>query len=236
MTTTYAGYVGVDVLRSATGPLTSAAAEPSFLMSAQVMEILFDLAYVEAKRARDEFNRDDVRAGLRALRRVRQTQSVLLASWELLRSMNAIDYAEFRDAFGAASGFQSSAYRRFEFILGEKNAALLDLHRDRPGVYEELARVHDEPSLANAVTDLLHRKGIPAWRAVYADRDRHPDTYEIGEALADISDQFARWRSAHLLIVERVLGTKPGSAGTTGLTWLRKAAEHRFFPELLDVA
>ncbi|MFD2416332.1 tryptophan 2,3-dioxygenase [Amycolatopsis pigmentata] len=232
MDTSFAEYVGVQTLRAATSPLTSAAAEPSFLMSAQVMEILFDLAFIEARAARDAFDNDDTHTGLRALTRVRQTQSVLLTCWQLLRGMTPGDYAEFRDAFGSASGFQSAAYRRFEFMLGKKDAHLLDRHRDQPEVYAELVGVHRDHSLPDAVTGLLRRRMAWSWRQVYRNPAHHPDLFDIGQALADIADNFTRWRSEHLVVVERVLGTQPGTAGTSGLSWLRKAAEHRFFPEL----
>lgn len=232
METSFAGYVGAQALRAATSPLTSAAAEPSFLRSVQVMEILFDLAFLEARAARDAFGDDDTHTGLRALNRVRQTQSVLLACWQLLRGMTPGDYAEFRNAFGSAPGFQSPACRRFEFILGKKDAHLLDQHRDQPEVYAELADVHRDHSLADAVTALLRRRMAWSWQQVYRNSAHHPDLFDIGQALADIADNFTRWRSEHLVVVERVLGTQPGIAGTSGLSRLRKAAEHRLFPEL----
>jgi tryptophan 2,3-dioxygenase len=232
MDTSFAEYIGVQALRTAASPRTSAAAEPSFLMSAQVMEILFDLAGIEAQAARDAFDNDDTHTGLRALTRVRQTQSVLNASWRLLRGMTPADYAEFRDVFDSTSGFHSAAYLRFEFVLGKKDATLLDLHRARPEAYAELVEVHREHSLADAVRMLLRRRMAWSWQQVYRYPAHHPDLFDIGQALADIADNFTRWRSEHLVIVERVLGTQPGIAGTGELSRLRKAAEHRFFPEL----
>lgn len=236
MNTSFAEYVGVQTLRAATSPLTSAAGEPSFLMSAQVMEILFDLACIEAQAARDAFDNDDTHTGLRALTRVRQTQSVLHANWQLLGGMTPNDYSEFRDAFGSAPGCQSAACLRFEFVLGKKDATLLDLHRDQPDVYAELVEVHREHSLADAVTALLRRRMAWSWRQVYRNPAHHPDLFDIGQALADIADNFTRWCTEHLVIVERVTGSQFCAAGTSGLSRLRKAAEYRFFPELGTVA
>lgn len=236
MDISFARYVGVEALRAATSPLTSAAAEPSFLMSAQVMEILFDLACIEARAARDAFDNDDTHTGLRALTRVRQTQSVLISCWDLLRGMTPGDYTEFRDAFGPASCFESAAYRRFEFMLGKKDAHLLDPHRGQPEVYAELTAVHREHSLADAVPELLRRRMAWSWRQVYRNPAHHPDLFDVGQALADIADNFTRWRTEQLVVVERILGTQPGTACTSGLNRLRKEAEHRFFPELHALA
>jgi tryptophan 2,3-dioxygenase len=251
----FATYVAEDVLLSLQHPRTDSSAEPSFLIMTQVMELLFKLAYTEALCARDMLETDDVAGALWTLRRLRSVQTVLNTTWDVLSTLSPTEYGEFRDQLGAGSGFQSYMYRQLEFVLGNKNPARVEVHRNNERVHRELLRTMAEPSLYDAALRLLWRRGLPvpqgcverdwsepyeerdavveAWQAVYKGHPKeHGDLHQLAEALVDLAYDFGRWRAAHLLTVERVLGAKVGTGGTSGVTWLRRIAEHRFFPEL----
>ncbi|MEU6592572.1 tryptophan 2,3-dioxygenase family protein [Streptomyces sp. NPDC046881] len=250
-------YVSSDVLLSLQRTRTASGSEPSFLIVTQVMELLFKLVCTEAVSGRDLLEEDDLSGALRALRRLHRACLALCGSWEALTSMSPTEYAEFRDALGDGSGFQSYIYRHMEFLLGHKVPAMAEVHRGQEAVHRELLRTLGEMSLYDAVLRLLWRRGLPvpdssverdwrlpyperdevvdAWHTVYAQQDKHYDVYLLAEVLVDIAFELGRWRSTHLLTVERLLGSKTGTAGTSGAAWLRRAAEHRFFPELWAV-
>ncbi|MFC4587075.1 tryptophan 2,3-dioxygenase [Sphaerisporangium corydalis] len=255
--TPFVDYVRSDVLLSLQGLRTKAPTEPAFLIATQVMELLFKLGHIEVLHVRDRLDADDVDAALWALRRVRAVQHQLVGAWELLSSLSPADYREFRDQLGDGSGFQSFVYRQWEFALGNKNAALARPYAGNPVTHGELLRALNEPSLYDAALRLLARNGMPlpaevldrdwaepyqarpeverAWRRVYEDPVRHQALHRLAEALVDVAYEFGRWRATHVLVVERVLGGKPGTGGTSGVEWLRRVADHRFFPELWSV-
>ncbi|MFB4280394.1 tryptophan 2,3-dioxygenase [Nonomuraea sp. MTCD27] len=254
--TPFAAYVRPDVLLSVQEFRTKSPSEPGFLIGTQVMELLFKLGHIEAARARDQLDADDPGAALRTLRRLRPAQALMAAAWELFASLSPAEYAEFRDQLAGGSGFQSSAYRQWEFVLGNKNAAMTRPYEGEAG-HGDLMRDLSEPSLYDASLRLLARNGLEipaeclkrdwtapyrphsgveqAWRQVYADPARHHTEHRLAEALVDVAYEFGKWRAVHLLVVERVLGGKPGTGGTSGVQWLRRSAEHRFFPELWSV-
>ncbi|MEV8638673.1 tryptophan 2,3-dioxygenase family protein [Streptosporangium sp. NPDC051023] len=255
--TPFVSYVRSDVLLSLQNFRTKSPSEPAFLIATQVMELMFKLGHIEVLQVRDLLDADEIDAALWALRRVRSVQSLLTDVWELLSPLSPADYGEFRDQLGDGSGFQSFAYRQWEFALGNKNAAMARPHAGDRATHGELLRVLSEPSLYDAVIRLLGRNGLPipadcadrdwaqpyrarpeveqAWRQVYQERDRYQVLHRLAETLVDVAYEFGKWRATHLLVVERVLGSKPGTGGTSGVDWLRRAAEHRFFPELWSV-
>jgi tryptophan 2,3-dioxygenase len=250
-------YSRSDVLLSLQTVRTDSETEPSFLITTQVMELLFKLSYLEATRARDLLEEDDVTGALRTLRRLHRSCALLHGSWEALSALSPTEYAEFRDALGEGSGFQSYIHRHMEFVLGYKAAAMAEGHRGNAPVYQGLLRSMRQLSLYDAALRLLWRRGLPvpadsverdwsepyaeqgavvdAWHLVYTDRDKYQDLYLLAEALMDVAFDLGRWRSTHLLIVERLLGSKRGTAGSSGVSWLRRVNEHRFFPELWAV-
>lgn len=250
-------YVRSDVLFSLQQFRTGSGAERSFLIMSQVMELLFKLAYDESVRARRLLDADDVAGALWNLRRLRHVYSMLSSTWDVLSAMSPTEYGEFREQLGEGSGFQSYMYRHMEFSLGNKNPAMAAAHRGDEKAHRELRRTLAEPSLYDAVLRLLRRRGLPVpdacverdwsapyeeqdavvevWRTVYSERDEYGDLYRLAEALVDLAHDFARWRSLHLLTVERLLGAKTGTGGTSGVNWLRRVSEHRFFPELWSV-
>lgn len=253
----FVNYVGSDVLLSLQHPRTDSGAEPSFLITSQVMELLFWLTHTEALRARSLLDSDSVTPALRTLRRLRHVCSILNNTWDLLSSISPTEYAEFRDQLSDGSGFQSYMYRHMEFLLGNKNPLMVDVHRFDENTHRDLLRTLAEPSLYDAALRLLWRRGLPVphssverdwskpyqeqeavvdvWQAVYLEPDKYGDLCELAEALVDLAYDLARWRYSHLLTAERLLGSKAGTGGTSGVRWLQQMAEHRFFPELWSV-
>lgn len=251
--TPYVTYAAMDQLLALRRPLTKAATEPGFIVLSQVKELLFSLLHTEFSAAREQLRHDDLAGALWTLRRAHRVQAVLLSCWEALGALTPTEFNEFRDILGHASGFQSVSYRRLEFLLGNKNPAMVEPHRNAPQYESVLAQLR-ETSLYDEVLALLRRRHLPvpaevidrdvaqpyrphedveaAWRVVYTESERYPDLYQLAEALTDVSAHFARWRYTHLVTVQRLLGNKAGTGGTHGVSWLRDIAEHRFFPEL----
>ncbi|MGW6918977.1 tryptophan 2,3-dioxygenase [Kitasatospora sp. NPDC054939] len=254
--TPYVSYARMDELLDLQQPLTGADTEPGFIILSQVKELLFKLLHTELSTVRARLREDRVDDALWTLRRAGRVQQVLLASWEAFSALSPVEFAEFRDVLGAASGFQSYSYRRLEFLLGNKDPVMVEPHRNSPAYPAVVAALH-EPSLYDEALALLARRGLlapagseerdparpyregaeveAAWRAVYRDPVRLRELYLLGEALLDTADGFARWRYTHLVTVQRLLGAKPGTGGTDGVAWLARISEHRFFPELWSV-
>ncbi|MFF2142915.1 tryptophan 2,3-dioxygenase [Kitasatospora sp. NPDC058190] len=254
--TAYAEYAQMDALLALQHPRTASPTEPGFIIMSQVMELLFKLLHTEFTEARDRLSDDQLGAALWTLRRATRVQQVALSSWDFFSAMTPGEFAEFRHVLGTASGFQSASYRRLEFLLGNKNPQMVLPHREATS-HAAVARQLGEPSLYDAVLALLRRRGLPvadailarrpeapyephdsvelAWREVYADGGGHHELFLLGEALTDVAESFARWRYTHLVVVQRVLGGKPGTGGTSGVPWLDRISGHRFFPELWSV-
>lgn len=254
--TPFAEYARMHTLLALQHPRTTAEAEPGFIILSQVKELLFSLLHTEFSTARDHLRDGRVHEALWTLRRADRVQHILLSCWEGLSALTPGEFASFRDVLGSASGFQSFSYRRLEFLLGNKNPAMARPHRGTP-YHDQVRDQLRQPSLYDQALRLLARLGLDipaevvdrdfaepyrpraaverAWHAVYREPDRHREAFLVGEALTEAAYQFGRWRYTHLLTVERVLGGKPGTGGTTGVPWLSKIAEHRFFPELWSV-
>ncbi|MFE5582166.1 tryptophan 2,3-dioxygenase [Kitasatospora sp. NPDC056531] len=250
--TPYAQYVRLEELHSLQHPRSKEPAELSFIVTTQVMELLFDLLRHEWTQAREALREDDLTAALAALRRGTHVQDVLVESWDLLATMTPQEFNSFRALFGEASGFQSSAFLHLEFMLGNKNAALLNMYAEMPGTRAELAEALRAPGLYDEALALLARRGLAArpetsehryqpseeveaaWRRVYTDPE-FAALQPLGEALLDVAERVTRWRQRHLTAVKRTMGGKPGSGGSSGLTWLRKSAEQDVFPELWTI-
>ena len=252
--TPYVDYVGVDTLLDLKRPRTDEPAESAFILTTQVMELLFTLVAEHWEAARDALEADDVPGALAWLRRSRNAQDVLTGSWDLLADMTPTQFNRFRDAFGEASGFQSYTYRHLEFLLGNKSGPMVRPHKGMPRVAERLNSVLERPSLYDAALRLLARRGLPvpegaverdwtqpyeedpdvveAWARVYADERDDNELLLLAEALMDVAERVTRWRHRHLVAVKRTMGGKPGSGGSNGLTWLARNAEKDVFPEL----
>ncbi|MGW2251952.1 tryptophan 2,3-dioxygenase [Kitasatospora sp. NPDC001660] len=250
--TPYARYARLEELHSLQHPLSKAPAEMSFIVTTQVMELLFGLLRHEWTLAQQALREDDLPAALAALRRGTHVQDVLTESWDLLATMTPQEFNSFRALFGEASGFQSSAFLHLEFLLGNKNAALLNMYEDAPQTRAELAGALRSPSLYDDALAVLARRGLAvqhlpseqrhhasaevaqAWLRVYAEPE-FADLRPLAEALLDVAERVTRWRQRHLNAVKRTMGGKPGSGGSSGLTWLRKSADQDVFPELWSI-
>ncbi|MFI6155829.1 tryptophan 2,3-dioxygenase [Kitasatospora sp. NPDC051170] len=247
--TPYAQYVRLEELHSLQHPRSKEPAELSFIVTTQVMELLFDLLRHEWTIARQALREDDLPAALAALRRGTHAQNVLVESWDLLATMTPQEFNSFRSLFGEASGFQSAAFLHLEFMLGNKNAALLAMYAGMPETQAGLEEALRSPGLYDEALALLARHGLDvpatasaerhrpseevaaAWRRVYTEPE-FAGLRPLGETLLDVAERVTRWRQRHLSSVKRTMGGKPGSGGSSGLAWLRKSAEQDVFPEL----
>ncbi|MER5350515.1 tryptophan 2,3-dioxygenase family protein [Kitasatospora sp. NPDC002551] len=250
--TPYARYARLDELHSLQHPLSEVPAELSFIVTTQVMELLFGLLRHEWTLAQRALREDDLPGALAALRRGTHVQDVLVESWDLLATLTPREFNAFRPLFGEASGFQSSAFLHLEFLLGNKNPALLNMYRDSPRTHAELTAALRSPGLYDDALALLARRGLDvpdtvsaqryrpdeavaaAWRRVYTEAE-HAGLLPLAEALLDVAERVTRWRQRHLAAVKRSMGGKPGSGGSSGLTWLRRSAEQDVFPELWTI-
>jgi tryptophan 2,3-dioxygenase len=239
-TTPYTAYAGIDTLHSLLHPRSKEPAETTFIVATQVMELLFGLIRHEWTRAQHALRADDLPEAQSALRRGLDAQDVLVRSWDLLSTMTPVEFSAFRPVLGEASGFQSYMYLHLEFLVGNKDDRLLRLYAGNPQVHAELTRSLEEPSLYQDAVDYLSRRGVgtsdpqAAWLAVYEDPAAH-ELQGLGELLLDVAERVTRWRQRHLASVKRCMGAKPGTGGSSGLSWLRKAAEQDVFPDLWAV-
>ena len=189
------------------------------------------------------------------LARVSRIMEQLVHAWDVLATMTPPEYSAIRPYLASSSGFQSWQYRCIEFSLGNKNAAMLQAARaPRRAAGAVSRRPTRAPSLYDEALRLLARRGLPvpashaerdwtqpyaasdeveqAWLTVYRDPRQHWDLYQLGEELTDLEDAFRLWRFRHVTTVERVIGFKRGTGGTSGVGYLRKMLDVVLFPEI----
>ncbi len=256
-TITYRSYLRLPDLLDCQHPLSDAHDELLFIAIHQASEIWLKLALHELHAARTLVAADDLRPAFKMMSRVARIQAQMIQSWEVLATMTPADYTKMRDRLGTSSGFQSDQYREMEFMLGNKDAAMVEVHADDPETHARLKMRLAQPSLYDEALRLLARRGLPipadrlhrdftrpyaaspeverAWTVVYADTETYWDLYELAEKLVDIEYHVQLWRFGHLKTVERVIGFKTGTGGTAGVQYLAKVLEKPFFPELLSV-
>ena len=249
----YGAYLGLDQLLSAQAPLSDAHDEMLFIIQHQSSELWMRLAIHELTAARQELLQGKVRPAFKMLARVARIFEQLNSAWDVLRTMTPSDYTRFREALGQSSGFQSLQYRQIEYILGNRNPAMLRPHAHRPDDLALLETEQTMPSLYDVALTLLSQTNpLPeavlnrdraqphavsaevaaAWTKIYQDPERHWELYELAEKLVDLEDYFRRWRFNHLTTVERVIGFKRGTGGTGGVSYLKRMLEVELFPEL----
>jgi tryptophan 2,3-dioxygenase len=253
----YGEYLGLDRLLDAQRPRSAEHDEMLFIVMHQTSELWMKLCLHELAAAIDHIRRDVLGPAFKMLARVSRVQAQLAQSWDVLATMTPYDYSAFRDTLGRSSGFQSYQYRSLEYMIGNRNPAMIEVYRRHPEVYARLERLLQSPSLYDECLRLLARRGysIPADRlerdwsqpyqphadveAAWLDVYRHPeerwDLYELAEKLVDLDHRFQLWRYAHVKTVERIIGYKRGTGGSSGVAYLAKALELRFFPELWSV-
>ena len=253
----YGQYLGLESLLEQQNPLSDAHDEMLFIVIHQASELWMKLCLHEAHGAAQLIAMGTLRPAFKMLTRVARIQQQMVSAWEVLVTMTPADYASFRDSLGQSSGFQSFQYRELEFLLGNKNAALIEAHKNHPKNYQHLNNVLNSPSLYDVCLQLLKKRGfdIPvgqierdwkqpyttnkqveaAWQAVYEDTETYWDLYELAEKLVDLEYHFQQWRFNHVKTVERIIGHKHGTGGTSGVGYLKKALSLEFFPELWSV-
>ncbi|HEX7768848.1 MAG TPA: tryptophan 2,3-dioxygenase family protein [Dokdonella sp.] len=257
--TTYGGYLQLPVLLSAQKPLSDPPHhdEMLFIVQHQVAELWLKLMIHELRAAIARLREDDVDTTLKILARVKQVQQQLFAQWGVLATLTPTEYLEFRHVLGPASGFQSQQYRMVEFLLGNKNAGMLKVFAHDPVAQAELREVLEAPSLYDEVLRFLARRGhavpgavlerdvtlaheraaalLPVFQRIYEQPSAFWPEYHLCEQLVDIEENFQLWRFRHMKTVERIIGYRRGTGGSSGVGFLRKALDLTFFPELLDV-
>jgi len=253
----YADYLKLKPLLSCQVPLTKEHDELLFITIHQASELWIKLCLHEVEGAIAQIRKGELGPAFKMLARVARVQASLIQSWDILSTMTPFDFASFRESLGQSSGFQSHQYRMLEFRLGNKNAELVRVFESDPEIHAKVERALAEPSLYDESIALLARRGfvIPneklardfsqsytvddrvteAWRAIYRDAHTHWDLYELAEKLVDVEYRFQLWRFSHMKTVERIIGHAPGTAGTSGVSYLAKALELTFYPELWRV-
>lgn len=230
----YGGYLQVPALLSLQTTLTGEHDELLFIVTHQVYELWFKQLLAELEAARAAMDADDLDLARHHFRRIATVESLLVAQVDVLETMTPQDFARFRSELFPASGFQSVQFREIEFLSGLKDdgyMARLDASAEER---DRLTRRLAEPSLWDAFVGLLDRRGGPSLEDVF----RMPHlraVFDLGEALLDHDEAFVLWRSRHVLMVERQIGSKPGTGGSTGATYLRSTLAKRFYPELWAV-
>lgn len=257
--TSYGGYLRLDLVLAAQQPRSVPPHhdEMMFIIQHQTSELWMKLMLHELSAAIGHVRADRLEASFKILARVKQVQRQLFEQWSVLETLTPAEYVEFRDALGPASGLQSFQFRAIEFLLGNKNPQRLEVHRHDPRVHAELTRLLNSPGLYDEFLRHLGRRGLPiphgnlqrdwsqpysrhdgvvaVFKTIYENRDKHWDAYEMCEKLVDVEENFQLWRFRHVKTVERVIGFKRGTGGTSGVAFLRRTLETALFPELLEV-
>jgi tryptophan 2,3-dioxygenase len=253
----YADYLGLQDLLACQRPLSGQHDETLFIVIHQASELWIKLCLHEIAAAIRQIRQGELGPAFKMMSRVARVQMQLIQSWEVLSTMTPFDYAGFRGSLGQSSGFQSFQYRMLEFRLGNKNAKMVRVFDSDPAVRAQVRAALIEPSIYDESLALLSRRGIAipqdklsrdfsqayvadqqvteAWRQVYRDVKTHWDLYELAEKLVDLEYRFHLWRFSHMKTVERIIGARPGTGGTSGVNYLKKALDLTFYPELWAV-
>jgi tryptophan 2,3-dioxygenase len=250
----YGDYLRLDEVLNAQHPLSPDHNEMLFIVQHQTSELWMKLMLHELQAAIAAIAGDRMAPAFKMLARVSRIMEQLVHAWDVLATMTPPEYSAIRPYLASSSGFQSWQYRCIEFRLGNKNAAMLKPHAHRPEILAAVEAAHRAPSLYDEALRLLARRGLPvpqshlardwtqpyaasdaveqAWLVVYRDPERHWDLYQLGEELTDLEDAFRLWRFRHVTTVERIIGFKRGTGGTSGVGYLRKMLDVVLFPEI----
>ena len=250
----YGDYLHLDSVLGAQHPLSPDHNEMLFIVQHQTSELWMKLLLHELAAAVRCIQADQLGSTFKMLARVSKIMEQLVHAWDVLATMTPPEYSAIRPYLASSSGFQSWQYRQIEFMLGNKNAAMLKPHSHRPDLLAQVEAAWRAPSLYDESLRLLARRGLAvpashterdwtlpyaaddaveqAWLVVYRDPDRHWDLYQLGEELTDLEDAFRLWRFRHVTTVERIIGFKRGTGGTSGVGYLRKMLDVVLFPEI----
>ena len=256
---TYAGYLRLDELLAAQQPRSSQAHhdEMLFIIQHQTSELWMKLMIHELTAAIRHLKADDLSPCFKILARVKQIQMQLFNQWAVLETLTPSEYLQFRSVLGSSSGFQSVQYRTIEFLLGNKHPGMIEAHRHDEQAYAAIKAVLEAPSLYDEFLAHLARRGfavpadllardvtkphkrdarlMPVFVEIYENPSKHWAAYEMCEKLVDVEEYFQLWRFRHMKTVERIIGFRTGTGGSSGVGFLKKAMDLTFFPELLDV-
>jgi tryptophan 2,3-dioxygenase len=253
----YGSYLHLDTLLSAQVPVSDHHDEMLFIVQHHTSELWIKLILHELQSAKTLIAADELGPALKRLARIKHVQKQLSDQWSVLATLTPAEYAQFRDMLGPSSGFQSLQYRLMEFMLGNKNAAMLAVFRHDPAAQQRLSDALNAPSVYDDFLAFLARRGYPiparlldrdwsephsldeelvsVFTTIYSDPEHHWAVYETCEELLDIEDNFQTWRFRHMKTVERIIGYKRGTGGSTGVAFLKRALDLTFFPELWAV-
>ncbi|HLS67685.1 MAG TPA: tryptophan 2,3-dioxygenase [Pseudogracilibacillus sp.] len=254
---TYTDYLHLNTVLSSQHRLSDHHDEMLFIIIHHVSELWMKLIIHELTTAIEHIGDGKLQPAFKMLARVSRIQEQIIHAWDVLATMTPAEYLEFRDKLGKASGFQSYQYRLIEFALGYKSTHILKIYENEPGIYEALKVALHAPSIYDVSIQALARAGLPineelldrdfsvvyggddsvkaAWEKVYRNVDKYWELYELAEKLVDIEDWLQQWRFRHMKTVERIIGYKKGTGGSSGVHYLRQVLDHRFFPELWDL-
>ncbi len=255
----YSGYLKLEEVLSAQTPLSNPVHhdEMLFIIQHQTSELWMQLAVHELQAAVTFVKSDSLSPCFKILARVKQIQRMLFEQWAVLETLTPTEYAQFRHVLGNASGLQSFNNRKIEFLLGNKNEKIISVFKHNEKVYSELIHLLNEPSLYDEFLRHLFRKGyavpktsverdwskpyeedpevVSVFKRIYENPSEYWDAYEMCEKLVDVEQHFSLWRFRHMRTVERIIGFKTGTGGSSGVPFLRRGLEIRLFPELWDV-
>lgn len=256
---TYARYLRLDRLLTAQEPLSEPVHhdEMLFIIQHQTSELWFKLIIHELRAAVGHLQQDELSPCFKILARIKQVQLQLFSQWSVLETLTPSEYAEFRHVLGHASGFQSAQFREVEFMLGNKHAANLQVFEHDAETHARLEQALNAPSVYDEFLRFLSRGGFPlpaecverdwaqpyeshagvvsVFKSIYEDTATYWQAYDMCEKLVDVEENFQLWRFRHLKTVERIIGFKRGTGGSSGVAFLRRAIDFRLFPELIEV-
>lgn len=250
----YSDYLHLDTLLGSQHPLSPEHNEMLFIVQHQTSELWMKLMLHELRAAMQNLAADRLQPSFKMLARVSKIMEQLVHAWDVLATMTPPEYSALRPYLAQSSGFQSYQYRQIEFSLGNKNAAMLKPHSHKPELLAQVQQAYGAPSLYDRALQALHRQGLSipaeyldrdwtqaycasteveqAWLVVYRNPEQYWDLYQLGEKLTDLEDAFRLWRFRHVTTVERIIGFKRGTGGTSGVSYLRKMLDIVLFPEL----
>lgn len=253
----YGDYLNLEQILSAQELRSGVHDEMLFITIHQASELWLKLAGFELNEAIKNVQDSNFGHAFKVISRVKQILSQLTQSWTILATLTPVDYLKFRESLGHSSGFQSYGYRKLEFLLGNKNESLIKVHESNKTVHGELQDILHKPSLYDEVIKVLHKQGLDiddevlnrdfsqpyqasesvlkAWLEIYRNSDKYFELYELAEKLLDIEDAFQQWRFKHMYTVQRIIGNKMGTGGSSGVGFLKKALDISFFPELFEL-
>ncbi|WP_191557164.1 tryptophan 2,3-dioxygenase [Metabacillus idriensis] len=254
---TYGEYLQLEPLLSSQKRLSGHHDEMLFIIIHQVSELWMKLILHELSASIEAIEKGELSMAFKMLARVSKIQSQIIEAWDVLSTLTPSEYVQFRDKLGQASGFQSHQYRMIEFALGYKTTHVLEIYKKDPDLHQTLTEALHKPSIYDVSIQALAAAGLPipdetlnrdvtvtykgdqaveaAWLEVYRSPEAYWDLYELAEKLIDIEDWLQQWRFRHMKTVERIIGFKKGTGGSSGVTYLKKVLDHRFFPELWDI-